>query len=188
MGEPIRFKVQRDEREELFRKLQEEPAEHSAALLSAYELLQEAHDHGVLDTLRGAIGAGETFVSTAAGFANTPEGIRTMRNLLAMVRLLGEIDPSLLDSAVKALGHVSRRGQESNAQPSLLESLRRLTGSGSRRTLATVADVVESFGNAQNGSEDSARRPQSVFTGAAIPVFGAIGVLLAITWIIRRKN
>jgi len=188
VGEPIRFKVQRDEREDLFRKLQTAPAEHSAALLSAYELLQEAHDHGVLDTLRGAIGAGENFVSTAASFANTPQGIRTMRNLLAMVRLLGEIDPSLLDSAVKALGHVSRSAQASSAPPSLWESLRRLTGSGSRRTLATVADVAESFGNAQNGSGSSGRRQQSLFTGAAIPVFGAIGVLLAATWIIRRER
>ncbi len=188
MGEPIRFKVQRDEREELFRKLQTAPAEHAAALLAAFELLQEAHDHGVLDTLRGAIGAGETFVSTAAGFANTPEGIRTIRNLLALVRLLGEVDPSLLDSVVQALGHGSRGRQESAVPPPLWHSLRRLTGSGSRRALATLADVVESFGNERNGSGGFNRRGSSLWNGAAVPVFGALGIVVAAALWMKRKN
>lgn len=187
MGEPIRFKMQRDVREELFRKLQTAPADHAAALLSAYELLQEAHDHGVLDTLRGAIGAGETFVSKAAEYANTPEGIRTMRNLLALVRLLGEIDPALLDSAIRAVGHANRSGQQPGGPPSIWQSFQRLTGAGSRRMLATVAEFVESFGD-PNGAGSSDRPPRSISTGAAVPVLGAAVVVLAAALWIKRKN
>lgn len=188
MGEPIRFKMQRDVSSELFRKLQTAPAEHAAALLSAYELLQEAHDHGVLDTLRGAIGGGEAFVSTAAGYANTPEGIRTLRNLLALVRLLGEVDPSLLDAVLKALGDVNRRARDSGGPPSLWRSLRQFTGSGGRRMLATAADFVESFGNIKDDAASSDRRPRSLSSGAAVPVLGAtVVVLAAALWMTHRN-
>lgn len=188
MGEPIRFKMQRDVREELFRKLQTAPAEHAAALLSAYELLQEAHDHGVLDTLRGTIGAGEAFVSKAAEFASTPEGIRTLRNLLALGRLLGEVDPSLLDSALKALGHANRSAQESGGPPSLWHLLHRLTGPGSRRMLAIAAEFVEAFGNTQNDTATFDPHPRSTSNGAAVPVLGAaVVVLAAALWMTHRK-
>lgn len=176
MADPIRFKMQRDVRAELFRKLQTAPEEHAAAMLSAYELLQEAHDHGVLDTLRGAIGAGETFIGKAAEYANTAEGIRTMRNLLAMVRLLGEIDPALLDSAVQAVGSAGRRAQKHDVPPSLWQSLRRLAGIDGRRGLAAVADVAESFAN---GPKSSDRPSRSLAGGAVVPVAGAIVVVFA---------
>lgn len=188
MGEPIRFKMQRDVQSELFRKLQTAPAEHAAAILSAYELLQEAHDHGVLDTLRGALGAGEAFVSKAAEYANTPEGIRTLRNLLALGRVLGEIDPSLLDAVLKALGDANRRVRESSGPPSLWHSLRRLTGPGSRRMLASAAEFAESFGTAQGDAESSDRRPRSISSGAAVPVLGAtVVVLAAALWMTHRN-
>lgn len=188
MGEPIRFKMQRDVQNELFRKLQTAPAEHAAALLSAYEFLQEAHDHGVLDTLRGAMGAGEAFVSKAAEFASTPEGIRTLRNLLVLGRMLGEIDPALLDSVLKALEHANSRAQKSGGPPSLWHLLCRLTGPGSRRMLATAAEFVESFGNTQNDTATFERHPRSASTGAAVPVLGVtVVVLAAALWMTHRK-
>ncbi len=113
-----------------------------------------------------------------------------MRNLLAGVRLLGELDPALLDAAVKALGSVNREAQERGGPPSLWHSLRRLTGTGSQRTLATAAAFAESFGAARNGSGSAdagthPRRPMA--SGAAIPVFAAsIVVLGAFFWIGRR--
>ena len=59
MAEPIQFTVGRDVREELRHKVENAPINHAEAVLAVYELLKEAQDHGVLDTLRGAIGAGE---------------------------------------------------------------------------------------------------------------------------------
>ncbi len=150
MADPIQFKVQRDVKEELHRKVEDAPAQHAEAVLAAYELLQEAHDHGVLDALRGAIGAGEAFIGTAAGYANTPEGIRAMRNLLIMVRLLGDIDPAVLHALSSAYAQ-SQRAEESQASepPSLWQTFRRLTGKDSRRTLAMLAGFTEAFGRAQ---------------------------------------
>jgi len=151
MGEPIEFKVKRDVREELRSKLEAAPVEHAEALLSAYELLQEAHDHGVLDTLRGAIGAGESIVGKASKFANTEEGIRTLRNLLALIRIAGEVDPSILHSATKALREMQRRDGLSKAEPpSLWEIFRKLGSRDSRRTLAMLSDFSEALGRSQS--------------------------------------
>lgn len=151
MAEPIQFKVQRDVREELLRKVENAPTQHAEAVLAAYELLQEAQDHGVLDALRGAIGAGEAFIGTAAEYANTPEGIRTMRNLLAMARLLGDIDPAVLHALTSAYAQ-SQSAPELHAAepPSLWQTFRRLTGKDSRRTLAMLAGFTEAFGRKQN--------------------------------------
>ena len=104
MAEPIlNYKPEREEREELRCRLERAPLDHADALLAGIALLQAAEDHGVLDTLRGAIGAGGTLIGEASAYANTPEGIRTMRNLLAMARLLGELDPAWLDAVRRAV-------------------------------------------------------------------------------------
>lgn len=151
MAEPIQFKIQRDAREELLRKVENAPAQHAEAVLAAYELLQEAQDHGVLDTLRGAIGAGEAFIGTAADYANTPEGIRTIRNLLAMARLLGDIDPEALHALTSAYAQSQNAPEVQAAEPpSVWQTLRRLTSKDSRRTLAMLAGFTEAFGRTKN--------------------------------------
>jgi uncharacterized protein YjgD (DUF1641 family) len=190
VAEPIRtYTPQRDAREELRRKVEDAPIEHAAAVLAAYKLLQEAQDHGVLDTLRGAIGAGEAFIGKGAEYANTPEGIRLIRNLLAMARLLGELDPSILDAMTKALSRIHHN--ENLRPPSLLETLRRLTGPDSRRALARVAEFSESLGSAfsddRSGFPDE--RTARSASGIVVPVvFSAAIVMLASFWIMRRSS
>ena len=147
MAEHIEFTVRRDVRQELSRKVAEAPVQHAEAILAAYELLQEAQDHGVLDTLRGAIGAGDAFIEKAAEYANTPEGIRTMRNLLVLGKLAGQIDPALLQRAVGALtASFPDPNSPQVDPPSLWQILRRLTGPESRRTLGILAGFTEHFG------------------------------------------
>ncbi len=192
MAEPIRtYTPKRDVREELRRKVESAPIDHAEAVLAAYELLQEAQDHGVLDTLRGAIGVGEAFISKASEYANTPEGIRLMRNALALARMLGELDPAILDAAAKALSRTHRNEEEDPRPPSLLQTLQRLTGPDSRRALATAAKFSESFGSALNagpsGSTDQ-RNARSA-SGIAVPVvFSAVIIMLASFWIGRRSS
>ena len=192
MAEPIRsYKPQRNMREELRRKVESAPLDHAEALLAAYELLQEAQDHGVLDTLRGAIGAGETFIGKASEYANTPEGIRLMRNLLAMTRMLGELDPALLDAAAKALSRSHRKAGETAQPPSLLQTLQRLAGPDSRRALATVVEFSESFGGALSAGRGrpAGERKRSTSSGVAVPVvFSAVVILFASFWIGRRSS
>jgi len=191
MAEPIRsYTPQRDLRDQLRRKVSDAPVEHAAAVLSAYELLQEAQDHGVLDTLRGAIGAGDTFIGKASEYANTPEGIRALRNLLSLARLLGEVDPAILHAAAEALAG-TQRSAEKDSPPSLWRTLQRLTGPNSQRALARVAVFAESFGSALNvePTHPGGERKSRSASGVAVPVvFSAAIVMAAVFWIGRRSS
>jgi hypothetical protein len=148
MAQPIRnYTPQRDEQEELRTRVENAPLQHGKALLAAYQLLQEAQDHGVLDTLRGAIGAGDAIVDKASEFANTPEGVRAMRNFLALSRVFANLNPEKVDAVANAITEDQCRKNEPGCEPpSLLKSLQRMNSRNSRRTLATLAAVTNAFG------------------------------------------
>ncbi|MBV8631733.1 MAG: DUF1641 domain-containing protein, partial [Silvibacterium sp.] len=61
MARPIeltpKFSPAQGAREELKRRVDAAPVEHGEALLDAYELLQQLHESGTLDVLRGLLGA-----------------------------------------------------------------------------------------------------------------------------------
>ena len=121
--------------------------QHGKALLAAYELLQEAQDHGVIDTLRGAIGAGDAIVDKVSEFANTPEGVRAMRNFLALSRVFANLDPEKVDAVANAITEDQCRKNEPGCEPpSILKSLQMMNSRNSRRTLATLAAVTNAFG------------------------------------------
>jgi len=148
MAQPIRtYTPHRNEQEELRTKVEYAPVQHAQAVLAAYELLQDAQDHGVLDTLRGAIGAGDAIVDKASQFANTPEGVRAMRNFLALSRVFANLNPAKVDAVAKAITEDQCRGNAPGCEPpSLLKSLQRMNSRNSRRTLATIAAVTDAFG------------------------------------------
>jgi len=62
-------------------------AAHGEALLDSYELLQQLHDHGVFDLLRGALGASDRLIETAVDVTKSNESISAMRNAI----LLGKV-------------------------------------------------------------------------------------------------
>jgi hypothetical protein len=64
------------------------------------EVLQGLHDRGILAALKGALGASDIVLESAVDVVNTPEGIRTMRNLLLLAKLVGNIEPELLGGIV----------------------------------------------------------------------------------------
>ncbi len=192
MAEPIRnYTPQRDAREELRRKVEAAPTDHAEALLAAYGVLQEAQDHGVLDVLRGAIGAGGTIIGKVSEYANTPEGIRLMRNLLAAVRILGEVDPGVLDAAAKALTDSRQISKRDARPPTLWQTLKKLTGEGSLRTLATVAAFSDSFGRTANFEKAEAaaeRDTRSLDRGTVIPVFASAVIVMIAIYMIGRHS
>src|SRR6185437_3159258 len=56
MANPIAFQpTPIDPRIELQRRLEAAPLEHAESLLAAFDLLEEAHRHGLLDFLHGAV-------------------------------------------------------------------------------------------------------------------------------------
>ena len=77
MARPISLELPpRDPREELRKRLEEAPAEHAEALLESYELLQQLHDHGVFQLLRGALGASDKLVEAAVDATKSDESVR----------------------------------------------------------------------------------------------------------------
>src|ERR1700757_2356972 len=90
-------------REELKRRIDAAPVEHGEAVLDAFELLQQLHESGTLDVLRGLLGAGDEVVRHAVGIAIKPESVTILRNLLILGNLLGSFHPEQLE---KMLGDV----------------------------------------------------------------------------------
>ncbi len=203
MAEPIRtYTPQRNVREEMRREIENAPIEHAEALLGAYKLLQEAQDHGVLDTLRGVIGAGDAIIGKMSEYANTPEVIRLVRNLLAMLRIRGELDTGVLDALAKAFtaGQREKTQSKHSGPPSLLHTFRRLTSKESRRTLATIAELTNSLGSALSyggnpGGQETGEGPAASDTGTSPLRSGifvtvaasALGITLASLWMSRRQ-
>src|SRR5262245_7175966 len=98
MAQPIPLEVPAsDTRAELQARLQNAPLEHAAALLSAYEVLQGLHDRGVLDFLRGALGSSDRVLEIVVEAAKTPDAIRGIRNIIILAKILGTIQPELVE-------------------------------------------------------------------------------------------
>ena len=191
MAQPIRtYTPHRNEQEELRTEVENAPVQHAKAVLAAYQLLQEAQDHGVLDTLRGAIGAGDAIVDTVAEYANSPEGVRAMRNFLALSRVFANLDPARVDAVASALTQTySERGSQSSEPPTLWQILQRMAGRDSRRTLATLAKVAEALGKEPEISEAGplfGSGPQWLPARTVLPL-AALGLgAVAGFWIGRR--
>ncbi|HTU50250.1 MAG TPA: hypothetical protein VMF56_06630 [Acidobacteriaceae bacterium] len=192
MAQPIRnYTPHRNEQEELRGQVEHAPVQHAKAVLAAYDLLQEAQDHGVLDTLRGAIGAGDAIVDKVSEFSSTPEGIRAMRNFLALSRVFANLDPEKVDAVANAITEDQCRRNEPGCEPpSLLKSLQRMNSRNSRRTLATIAAVTDAFGTEPDlpkadpvfGSAPGWPPPRIVLPLVALTLAGVAGY-----WIGRRR-
>jgi len=83
-------------------RLEKAPAEHAEALLAGLEVLQGLHDQGVLEILRGVLEGGNKILEIVVEAAKTPEGIRAIRNLVILSKILGSIDPELLKRLTQA--------------------------------------------------------------------------------------
>jgi uncharacterized protein YjgD (DUF1641 family) len=147
MANPLAFKpIPVDPRTELNRRLENAPTEHAEALLVAWDLLQTAHDQGVLDLLNGLISAKDTVAGTVAKYAKTPEGVAGIRNALALAKVLTVLDPEMLDRLSKALDDATVEHRREGAPPSLFALLRRATSEDSRRGLSFVTLLLGSLG------------------------------------------
>ena len=80
------------------------PAQHAEALLGCYELIEQVHDAGVFQVLRGALSAGGKMVETAVEARRRREAIRALRNAIILARCWGAINPELLQCFANAVG------------------------------------------------------------------------------------
>ena len=65
----------------------ERKEEHAEAIHAALELLQELHDHGLLDLARGIVAGSPEIITRLSMAANSPDGIAILRNLIAALKI-----------------------------------------------------------------------------------------------------
>lgn len=118
---------------------------HADAVESTYELLQLLHDRGVLNLLRGLVGAGDKVVETVVQAVDTPEAVRAIRNFLLLAKFFGSIPPEVLNSLAQAVAEGAKR-EKSHKAPSFFQLYRRLRNEDTRHALAVTLDLVESVG------------------------------------------
>jgi len=147
MAAPLTFKpLPVDHKKELARRLEAAPVEHGEALLVLWDLLQTAHDQGILDLLDGMVSAKDTIALTIAKYAKTPEGIAAIRNLLTAVKILGAIEPELLEHLSAAIASASAEQKRETKPPSLFALAKRAVSEDSRRGLSFATMVLAGLG------------------------------------------
>jgi len=147
MAKPVAFiPVTVDFEADLRRRLEKAPAEHAAALLAAYDVIEAAHQQGLLSILHGMIASKETILSVLAKYAAEPGSIVAIRNLLTAAKLLGELDPELLENLSKVMDNATEVHKQEIEPPSLWRLYRRATSEDSRRGLSFMTLILSGLG------------------------------------------
>jgi uncharacterized protein YjgD (DUF1641 family) len=148
MAQPIPLEIPpRNARAELRARLEQAPEEHAEAVLAAYEVLQELHNRGVLEIMRGALAASDDILEKIVDNARTPEAIRAIRNLLFWRRILGGIEPEWFKGMFQSIPEgIAQATSEREKPVSFFGLLRRLSSKDSLRGLAAAIDFLQAFG------------------------------------------
>jgi uncharacterized protein YjgD (DUF1641 family) len=148
MANPIRFKPQRvDPHLELQRRLEAAPVQHAEALLVLFDILEEAHDQGLLDLVHGAVGSKNAIAAKLAYYAKQPAGVQALRNLLIFGDMLGSLDPAILAHTKEEI--LERREEP----PTLWQLFRQATSRDGRRGLAMMLGLVSGIGRSARTSD-----------------------------------
>jgi uncharacterized protein YjgD (DUF1641 family) len=156
MAQPIALEIPpRNPRAELRSRLEQAPEEHAEAVLAAYEVLQELHNRGVLEIMRGALAASDDILETVVDSVRTPPAIRAIRNLLFWRQILGGIEPEWFKGIFQAVPEgIAQATAEREKPVSLLGLLRRLSSKDSLRGLAAAIDFLQAFGRHLHSAEN----------------------------------
>ena len=148
MADPIPLEIPaRDPRAELQTRLQNAPLEHAEALLSAYEVLQGLHDRGALDLMRGALGSSDKVIELLVESAKSPEAIWGIRNLVILGKILGEMEPALMEGFARSLAEAIATTKAYEAKPpGVWAVLMQFRMKNFRRGLVLVNSMLEAFG------------------------------------------
>ena len=148
MAQPIALHLApRDKQHELDVRLQRAPQEHAEALLAGYEVLQALHDKGVLEVMRGTLGGSEKILEQVVSVAKGPDAIRALRNVLLLVKAIGEIEPALLNDLTSAMPKaLVQANAEETRPPGFFKLLSTFRNRDFRRGLAAFNDLLIAFG------------------------------------------
>jgi uncharacterized protein YjgD (DUF1641 family) len=147
MANPIAFKpITVDFKLDLQRRLEKAPNEHAAAMLQAWDVLEAAHEAGVLDLLHGMLESKDTIINTLSKYASQPEGVAGIRNLLTAAKMLTEVDPELLERISKVMVSAQEEHKQERTPPSLFQIARRATSEDGRRGLSFMTLILSGLG------------------------------------------
>ncbi|HTD95285.1 MAG TPA: DUF1641 domain-containing protein [Edaphobacter sp.] len=147
MANPIAFKpITVDFKADFQRRLEMAPEEHAQALLAAYDVLEAAHDAGLLDLAHGLIASKDTIITKLSDYARLPEGIAAIRNLLTAAKILTELDPEALDHITRSLASAAREHKQEQKPPSLWQLWKRTSSEDGRRGLSFMTLLLSSLG------------------------------------------
>lgn len=149
MAQPIPLELPpRDPRKELLDRLENAPQEHAEALLDSYELLEQLHQTGILQLLRGTLSAGDEILERTVGAARSPQGIRALRNLLIIGQMLSSINPDLLECVAVAAGQTLGSERKPVIEPpGLFALLSEFRQPELRRSVALINRFLLTLGN-----------------------------------------
>lgn len=149
MANPITFVPQPvDPHVELMRKVEAAPREHAEALLVGWDLLQTAHDQGILDLLQGLCGGRDVIASKLAEAVVLPESVNAIRNLIALGRIVAAIDPEMLHRLAKAMDQGMQNARPSEPTPGLFSVLRKAASPEGKRGLSFAVEMLVALGGA----------------------------------------
>lgn len=135
-------------RERNEQRLREAPVNHADAVLALYELLQQMHDAGALDMLRGGLSAGGKLVEEVSTALVQPEAIRGIRNFILLGKIMASIHPEMLERVVMALPPAEQQQFSEEKPPSIFSLLRRMVSADSRRGIAIGLSAAAALGQA----------------------------------------
>jgi len=148
MAQPIPLELPaRDARAELQTRLQNAPLEHAEALLAAYEVLQGLHDRGALELMRGALGSGDKVIEIIVDASKTPESIRAIRNILILTKILGSIEPELVEGFARSVPEALAETKACDPKPPGFWGILKQFGNRDfRRGLVLINSMLVAFG------------------------------------------
>ncbi len=149
MATPLPLEVPtRDVREELQVRLERAPGEHAEAVLAGYEVLQALHGAGVFELLRGTLGSGDKVLQIAVDAAASTDATRGIRNLLILAKILGSINPELLEKLAGAVPDALEgvAAGEAGKPPGMWEMLKIFRSPDLRRGIVIVNNLLEAWG------------------------------------------
>ncbi|MGB8354584.1 MAG: hypothetical protein WCD79_11890 [Chthoniobacteraceae bacterium] len=148
MSTPIPLNLPpRDPRRELEVRLQNAPMQHAEAILDGYEVIQQLHESGAFNILRGLLGERDKVIEQTVHAVNTPEMIRGMRNLTVLVTALGKIDPAVLGTITGAVAQTLADSPEKTEKPpGLWDLFKKSRSENFRRGLAFSTTFIEKLG------------------------------------------
>lgn len=145
MAQPISYIPSPPRVESAEDRLRQATAAHADAIASGYEVLQLLHDRGVLELMRGALGARDEIVESVTGAVNTPDATRAIRNFILLTKFFGSIPSDVLNSLAMTVVDGSHKKKAQKA-PSLWQLFRRCREENTRFALSVILDLAESFG------------------------------------------